>query len=983
MSNNSEQGIGRASIRAFVIGVVLSGVFAWYTVMKDNVVPTRYLAAHVISILPFMLLFCSVLLINPILRRLPFLRGRRLFRPFSTSEMLLVFVMCAVGAGTASFGLAGRLVPLVSSVSNAKVNTLQSKMDINVLPFLNEDFFILEDGVHDAAVEVRKAHLAFVEAENRYRSARDLLLGQSELKRIEAEQEELMVISDVEKRKALMRPLEYSHARTTRLIELATENWEKIGGGEDPAVVDETYPAKISELREARETLRQDLMDLNQDASDAVERIRSGLPKGDRAVPGFIYVPGEGRLSYIGRFRRMRVGGTVLKKLDVLIDGVAAAAAGNAPLPHDVAVQLRELADALQPVTTLSGLAEYRDALMTDKAELESAWAEKKAELAEVRKKRRFAGLKESTKLDEQVEALVESVEEHEEEVKLLQEKIGRHVEPVEKAYDLVKTAQQELRDTALAAEGGSLGPADMHEQLLQIRGAFRQFDASTRRFLAGDGDWDVWLGPVANWLLLIFLGYLVFMSFNTLVYRQWAHNEKLLYPLAEITTLVATGTESSGRGPAIYKTALFWCGFAWAAGVLGWNHLVSLEIVPNISKISLGTPLYAYVGSGALRGTEGSIFAIVFAVIGISFLLPANVSSSLWGFEVAAMMMYVVMNWVGMGTAVWSKHGTMPRINMGGGAMLVFGAMTLWTCRKYLLCAFRPGALKNLEPDERTELRVSSFLFLAGALTLTLVLTVRFEVSLFYTVIYMLLALVITIVTVRTVAEGGLIGLHCGLTGLDFVTKAVGAVKAWCAPVLFAPLIIFDSVLLGSMRGFMAPVMANSLKVREYIRIRRLAFHGAVATGILVAVVVSIVTLVIVCYDVGANSLNTSIHDASKSVPDIGAMIANPPQSNPVHVRWMLVGAALMAGILIARRSAFWIPHPIGLVALINPWMITFWASIMIGWICKSLVSKYCAEEQYLRIRCFFIGLVVGHVFACLCGWDQMHWAMPLWLAG
>ena len=285
---------------------------------------------------------------------------------------------------------------------------------------------------------------------------------------------------------------------------------------------------------------------------------------------------------------------------------------------------------------------------------------------------------------------------------------------------------------------------------------------------------------------------------------------------------------------------------------------------------------------------------------------------------------------------------------------------------------------MKDLKQDERRELRISSFLFLVGAIALTLILTIRFEVSIVYTVIYLMLVLLITIVTVRMVAEGGIIGLHSGLSAHEFWIRIVGTTKAWCAPVLFAPLMVYDAILMGTLKGFVAPAMANSLKIREKIRMRRLAFHGAISLGILVSVLVSVVTLIILCYDVGANSLSERMHEAKITAPGIASVIANPPESDPGHTKWIVSGAVLMTVILIARRSIFWIPHPIGLVALMNPRMMNFWGSIFIGWVFKSLVSRYCDEKQYLRLRCFFIGLIVGHVFACLMGWDQLEWFRP-----
>ena len=83
------------------------------------------------------------------------------------------------------------------------------------------------------------------------------------------------------------------------------------------------------------------------------------------------------------------------------------------------------------------------------------------------------------------------------------------------------------------------------------------------------------------------------------------------------------------------------------------------------------------------------------------------------------------------------------------------------------------------------------------------------------------------------------------------------------------------------------------------------------------------------------------------------------------------------MCGLLFGRRRVFGIPHPLGLIMLMNRSMYGFWASIMIGWCAKSLVSKYCSHAQYVAVRRFFIGLILGHLLAILLGWDYMefHW--------
>jgi hypothetical protein len=42
---------------------------------------------------------------------------------------------------------------------------------------------------------------------------------------------------------------------------------------------------------------------------------------------------------------------------------------------------------------------------------------------------------------------------------------------------------------------------------------------------------------------------------------------------------------------------------------------------------------------------------------------------------------------------------------------------------------------------------------------------------------------------------------------------------------------------------------------------------------------------------------------------------------------------------------------------------MKSYWFSIFIGWVFKSLVSKYGSRDLYARTRVFFIGLIFGEL--------------------
>jgi len=77
----------------------------------------------------------------------------------------------------------------------------------------------------------------------------------------------------------------------------------------------------------------------------------------------------------------------------------------------------------------------------------------------------------------------------------------------------------------------------------------------------------------------------------------------------------------------------------------------------------------------------------------------------------------------------------------------------------------------------------------------------------------------------------------------------------------------------------------------------------------------------------------------------------------------WVLAGAIGMAALLYLRQYVFWLPHPIGMIMLVNPNMIAYWFSILLGWLFKTLVTKYGNKDTYAKARSFFIGLIVGEL--------------------
>ncbi|MBT4816465.1 MAG: hypothetical protein HON70_12230, partial [Lentisphaerae bacterium] len=77
-------------------------------------------------------------------------------------------------------------------------------------------------------------------------------------------------------------------------------------------------------------------------------------------------------------------------------------------------------------------------------------------------------------------------------------------------------------------------------------------------------------------------------------------------------------------------------------------------------------------------------------------------------------------------------------------------------------------------------------------------------------------------------------------------------------------------------------------------------------------------------------------------------------------------VALTLSIGIAVGRlRFAKWPFHPVMFVFLGGSQALTLSASFGLGWIIKSLVSKYGGEKSYAAVKPLMIGIIAGDMLA------------------
>ena len=962
----SETKGGNVTIRSLILGTILSGAFAFLTVYFENRAGI-IVTANQVAVLPYILLFACVLLINPICRLL------RVVRAFSVVEVLIVFVMCSVSAGISTFGLGSQLIPIVGNLFNPHFNTDQGRWDLYVEPYVNDGYFIAEPGTREAAERLVAANTPWREAQGIELAAKGLKFNQDELEAVRRKMEAAGKIADPEKRAKTEEVLRRRQALAQNSLEKAQKRWERRGKGLDIDDVLRTFPAKIKTLEAETARRRNELDDIEAAAFEKVAVFRRGLPEEMRAIPGFLYVPGEGMSAYLERIGRLTNGTSALADLRKADDLLAEAIASGGNVDAEAAEHVRKAVEKLEPISRLDKL-ETEKKRLDDRIDAEhQRKADEEKALRSLHGRRRLAHADEADDVKKDINRTRLLITRLENRIKRLEadrdQLAASRLATVERALD----TRLALDDLQVRLKSGAHAPyPQVQEHLWAQMDRFRSFDASLPRFLAGDVPWSHWLAPMARWAVIIGLSYVVFMTLNVLIFRQWAHHERLIYPLAKLPEALA-GAEGTGEGgliPPIFRTGLFWGGVAVAGGIMGYNMFCNAKLVPGLSPFPLFFAWKPYLQGSAFAPLGILNFSIFFTMIGLAFMIPARISFSLWFFTVLSAFQLLFLCWAGYGVSIGSfPRGWEHTLNFitgeGIGALMVFAAVVLFKCRKYFLCFLVPASVRTLESAERTELRISSFLFVFGSVGLVLMLSYGLGANLIYTILFYFIILAISVGLARAVAEGGILGFQLWAGPFHLIRTIFGMNKTWTAPSLYAPLVIYYTLLFQETKTFIMPSMANGMKIGDDVKMGRLRFHLSIFLGISAAAVVAILAQLMLSYNKGADSMHSWFHT---NVPKdlfgtVAGLVRSPPAAMPTVAGWVLFGAVVMIALLFFRRMFFWLPHPIGLIMLVSPQMLSYWPSLFIGWIAKSLVTKYGNKDTYRSMRSFFIGLIVGEL--------------------
>ncbi len=479
-----------------------------------------------------------------------------------------------------------------------------------------------------------------------------------------------------------------------------------------------------------------------------------------------------------------------------------------------------------------------------------------------------------------------------------------------------------------------------------------------------GEGiPWGAWAAPLFWWTAL--LGGMALVSFCSVVvlHRQWSGHERLAYPIPAVAADMAEGAEGRGEWAGLLRNRLFIAGMLVALTIKVWN------LIPAFVH---GFPMIRVFHQQLwVHFTQYSQVhvSLNFYTIGFAYLTGLDLLLSIWLFHLFYILEIAAFARVGLGIAGFSGGVVSWQ---GGGAMMCYVGLALWTARGHLKRVVRSalgraGGANDAEALMRYAWAVWGLILgvafvicwlrMAG---MGLLLATALTVFLFTS--YLGLA--------RIVAQTGLLYVNFPLSGQALILGTLGAASI-PAPGLTA--MAFTNVFANDRMGLFMPAFVQIAKLAERVERHRRRLGWVVGLGLLTSIATSVVLTLYWGYSGGAYNFG-SIALFRRTVPSVNGYVSHMRSPDPVQAAPFILFAAGAAGMALLAflryRFNWWPVHPAGLAVAYTGMTKHAAFSIFAAWICKFIVIKTGGMLLYRRTVPFFIGTIVGYALAVALGY-------------
>ena len=493
------------------------------------------------------------------------------------------------------------------------------------------------------------------------------------------------------------------------------------------------------------------------------------------------------------------------------------------------------------------------------------------------------------------------------------------------------------------------------------------------------------WLVPALSWGVFLFALYGALLCMTAIVRHQWADNERLAFPLAQIQIALVEQPRPGRFFNDMFSRRSFWVAFGGVFFIHAINGLHNY--VPDVPQIPvwynltdiLTEPPFTYLD---FKLKDAAIF---FTVVGVTFFVPSYVSFSLWFFFIlfqGRLIYHGMTSGDPWPLSLRDEHF---------GAVLALAATILWVGRRHWWMVIRQGlrGRRDGEPAGRYlpyPLAFWGLLLCCAAMVGWLMLAGAVFIG---ALVVVLLLMIGFLVIARIIAETGLIHGQLYVP----LNKPFTLIEAY-SPSLPVPLKTFylGQMVQASHFDYREPLpvyAAHAMRVSDQTIFdsrpmdqdtpdsrrtgRRIMLLMLLA--LLVGYGVSFYSMLRVEY-----SYAYTLDDQARRINDWGSEysprfhITNPTQGyvreggqypyDPLGA--IIIGFGITIALSVLRLYVAWWPlHPVGYVLLGTFPSSHLWFSIFWGWLAKVLILRFGGAGLYQNAKPFFLGLIAGEAIA------------------
>jgi hypothetical protein len=476
---------------------------------------------------------------------------------------------------------------------------------------------------------------------------------------------------------------------------------------------------------------------------------------------------------------------------------------------------------------------------------------------------------------------------------------------------------------------------------------------------------WRDWLVPLAAITVLAAALFACYFALCALVRRRWVEEEKLVFPLMELPGQLVEYPTAAALWPGLLTNKIMWAFFALPLLIHTVNGLhFYWPVIPSINVYLIS--LDSHFSSRPWTALAPFWLRILFSIIALAYMLPGELSLSLWVFYFFFLVQQVIGEQAGLpmpGVQAYPVRRFVGEQMIGGilafGVVDLVGTKHLWARMWQRMFS---GASDRPPTDEAMRPGLAGWTMIVGLLVLGVwgsYAGAGFLATFGMMVLYLLLHLV----AARLVCQAGMLSIQHPYRPLNMFLAAGGT--AAFRPRQLAVMAFLDHLVMIDNRSPLMPGIMQSLKLADRGPVPRSGLLVCLVAAVVIGVVSSYVSNLFLMYRYGGAVLHpwfTSYYAKNLFATWASHLIRDGEPARPQAFALMGVGAATMLGLLnLHHRFTWWPLSPIGYLMGASWPMINFWFPVLLGWLIRTVVLHYGGPKLYRLLLPGFVGWIMA----------------------